>query len=90
MLAEIIEKDMLRSGHDIKTGVSEDKLALYIMGETVNRVFAYQIMHAPKIVKGMRDAGFKTVTFWNGHQLRGIFTEAYDLTKPEDRPGDRQ
>jgi hypothetical protein len=81
MLAEIIEKDMLKAGHDIKTGVSEAKLTLYITGEPVNRVFAYQLMHVPKILKNMRDAGFETVTFWNGHQFTNIFTEDYDLTK---------
>jgi hypothetical protein len=81
MLAEMVEKDMLKAGYDIKTGVSEEKLTLYITGEPVNRVFAYQLMHAPKIVKNMRDAGFKTVAFWNGHQLTDIFTEDYDLTK---------
>jgi hypothetical protein len=79
--AEIVEKDMLKAGHDIKTGVSEEKLTLYITGESVNRVFAYQLMHAPKLVKNMRAAGFKTVTFWNGHQLTDIFAEDYDLTK---------
>jgi hypothetical protein len=81
MFAEIVEKDMLKAGHDIKTGVSEEKLTLYITGESVNRVFAYQLMHAPKLVKNMRAAGFKTVTFWNGHQLTDIFAEDYDLTK---------
>jgi hypothetical protein len=38
-------------------------------------------MHAPKLVKNMQAAGFKTVTFWNGHQLTDIFAEDYDLTK---------
>ena len=81
MFAEILEKDMLKAGHDIKTGVSEEKLTLYITGESVNRVFAYQLMHAPRIVRNMRAAGFKTVTFWNGHQVSDIFTEDHDLTK---------
>jgi len=80
MFAETVEKGMLKAGYDIKTGVSEEKLTLYITGEPVNRVFAYQFMDTPKLVKNLRDAGFKTVTFWNGHQLTGIFTEDYDLT----------
>jgi len=81
MLAEIIERDMLKAGHDIKTGVSEEKLTLYVTGESVNRVFAYQLMHSPKLVSNMQAAGFRTVTFWNGHQLTDIFTEDWDLTK---------
>jgi hypothetical protein len=81
MLAEIIEKDMLKAGHDIKTGVSEEKLTLYITGESVNRVFAYQLRHTPRLVENMRGAGFKTVAFWNGHQLTDIFAEDYTLTK---------
>lgn len=81
-LADSIEKNLLGAGFDVKTGVSEKTLTLYITGEQVNRVFAHNIMVERKTVKSMRDAGFKTVTFWNGHQLTGIFTEDYDLTKP--------
>jgi hypothetical protein len=81
MIAEMIEKEMLKAGYDIKTGVSEGNLALYVTGESVNRVSVYQFMHGSKIVKSMKSAGFKTVRFWNGHQITGIFTENYNLAK---------
>jgi len=44
LLADSIEKNLLRAGLDVKTGVSEEKLTLFITGEPVNRVFVYRIM----------------------------------------------
>lgn len=80
LLARSLESSFLDHGIDVKCEVAETDQTLMIVGEPVNRVFVHQFMRSPTI-KSLRSAGLKTISFWNGHQLTGIYTEKYDITR---------
>jgi hypothetical protein len=81
LFARLTKKGFRDHGLNVQCEESVGKLTFLVVGEPVNRVFAQQFMKTASLVKGMRSAGFKTVRFWNGHSLTGIYTQEYDLTR---------
>jgi hypothetical protein len=79
MTAQTLENDFLKHGLEVKCYSNEEKKELMLVGPTINRAFVQQFESVHKFNNQLRKAGFRSVSFWNGNQVVGIFTEDYSL-----------
>lgn len=77
MMAQTLENDFSKQGLEVKCYSNEEKKQLMLVGPSINRLFVSQLQHTGKFNNALKKAGFQSVSFWNGNQLRGIFTDEY-------------